>query len=106
MLPGLYHTLYVWHLFRSMLGTGASGIKISPSQIELVERLGEKAFFRYTEDVSKNLQGGLKGRKSRPKVVVHHENTNDPSRCFIRLYKLYLSKCLQTDRPIHFIYSH
>ena len=35
----------------------------SPSQIE--EWPGEKAFLRYTEDVSKNHQGGLKGRKSR-----------------------------------------
>ena len=29
----------------------------------------------------------------KPKVVVQHENTANPSRCFVRLYKLYISKC-------------
>ena len=44
---------------------------------------------------------GIKGRMSRPKV--HHVNTNEPSRCFVRLYKLYLSKCLQ-NRPANTFY--
>ena len=59
---------------------------------------GQRAFLRHTEDVSKNNQGGIKGRKSKPKVVVHHENATNPSRCFVNLYKLYQSKCPK-DRP-------
>ena len=40
-------------------------LRFSPSQIELIEKPGERGFLRYTEDVSKNHQGGLKGRKSK-----------------------------------------
>ena len=46
----------------------------SPYQRELAENLGERAFLRYTEDISKNRQGGLQSRKMQPKVVFHHEN--------------------------------
>ena len=51
----------------------------------------------------KNNQGGLKGRKLKPKVVLQHENTSNPSRCFVRLYKLYTSKC-PSDRPDNALY--
>ena len=47
----------------------------------------------YTEDVSKNHPGGLKGRKIKPKIVYHHANTSNPERCFVRLCKLYNSRC-------------
>ena len=69
-----------------------------PSQIELVKRDGERAFLRYTEDVSKNNQGGLKGRKNKAKIVTHHENLDDSRRCFVSLYNRYQSKC-PVDRP-------
>ena len=46
----------------------------SPSQIELVEKPCQRAFLKYTEELSKNNQGGIKGRKRKPKVVIHHEN--------------------------------
>ena len=69
--------------------------RLTPSQIELVERPGERAFLCYTEDVLKNHQGGLKGRKGKRKVVVQHENSENASWCFVRLFKLYLSKCPQ-----------
>lgn len=69
-----------------------------PSQIQLFEKPGERAYLLYTEDISKNHPGGLKGRKQKPKVVVHHTNTADPSRCFVRLYKLYNKLC-PPDRP-------
>ena len=49
-------------------------LRNSPCQIEVVERSGEKAYLWYTEDVSKNHQGGLNGRKVKPKVVLHHAN--------------------------------
>ena len=73
-------------------------LRFNPPQIELVEHAGERAYLQYREDISKNNPGGLKGRKQKPKVVVHHENTEDPSRCFVRLFKLYQSKCPST-RP-------
>ena len=34
-----------------------------------------------------------KGRKMKPKVVYHHENLDEPNRCFVRLYELYMSPC-------------
>ena len=68
-------------------------LRHNPPQIELIEKPGERAYLKYTEDVSKNHPGGLKGRKHNPKVVLHHETTNNPSRCFVHLFKLYQSKC-------------
>ena len=45
----------------------------TPCQIELVEHPGE-SISMLPEDISKNHQGALKGRKIQPKVVMHHEN--------------------------------
>ena len=72
-------------------------LRHDPCQIELFERLGERAYLKYTEDVSKN-PGGLKDRKMKPKIVLHHANEQDPERCFVNLFKLYNSLCPQ-DRP-------
>jgi len=47
----------------------------------------------YTKDISKNHPGGLKGRNIKPKVVVHHENLENPNRCFLGLLKKYQSLC-------------
>ena len=59
-------------------------LRYFPSQIELVEdQVRGLCCGMYTEDALKNHQGGLKGRKSRPKVVLHHENTDNPSHCFV-----------------------
>ena len=73
-------------------------LRHDPAQIELIEKPGERAYLKYMEDISKNHPGGLKGRKHNPKVVLHHETPNIPSRCFVRLFKLYQSKC-PPDRP-------
>ena len=51
-----YNGLY----FALRSGKEHRNLRSRPCQIELVERPGEKAFLRYTEDVSKNRQGGLK----------------------------------------------
>ena len=56
-------------------------LRFKDSQIQVVEKTGERARFVYTEDSSKNNQGGLKGRKIKTKQVIHHENSADPSRC-------------------------
>ena len=68
-------------------------LRFDPAQVELIESLGQRAYLRYTEDISKNSRGGLKGRKYKPKVVTQHENVDNPDRCFVRLFRLYQSKC-------------
>ena len=50
-------------------------------------------FFGTLKIFQKITQGGLKGRKLKLNIVIHHENPEDPSRCFVRLFKLYQSKC-------------
>jgi len=54
-------------------------------------------------DVFKTSQGGLVSRKREPKVVTHYQNVDDPKRCFIRLYKLYMSVCPK-DQPDNVFY--
>ena len=61
--------------------------------ISIVHHDGACSFLEYTEDVSKNRPGGLKGRLIVQKVVKHYENVSDPSRCFVRLYTLYRRRC-------------
>ena len=41
-------------------------------------------------DILKNRPGGLKGRKFKPKVVVHYLNPENPQRCFVELFKISL----------------
>jgi len=63
-----------------------------------VEKPGERAYFVYTKDSSENNQGGLKGRKLKTKQVVHHENSANPSRCPVWLFKLYKILCPQVPK--------
>ena len=72
-------------------------LHLSPCQIEVVEKEGERSYLQYTEDASKNRPGGLKGRKVTPKVVIHHANTTNPERCFVRLFKKYTALCSKTE---------
>ena len=46
----------------------------------------------YTENISKNNSGGIAKWKQEPKVVTHHDLDN-PSRCFVQLYKQYIQHC-------------
>ena len=78
-------------------------LRFKDSQIQVVEKPGERAYLVYTEDCSKNNQGGLKCRKLKTKEVIHHANAANPSRCPVRLYKLYIKLCPQ-DRPGHAFY--
>lgn len=73
-------------------------LRFDPPQIQLIKKPGHKAYLQYTEDVSKNNPGGLKGRNGKPKVVIQHENTKNPTRCFVRLFQLYQNKC-PPNRP-------
>ena len=73
-------------------------LRFDPCQIQLVERTGQRSHLQYTEDISKNRPGGLKGRKMKPKVVMHHANETNTERCFVHLFKLYNSLC-PPERP-------
>ena len=69
----------------------------------LVENPGEKAYLTYVEDISKNRPGGLRGRNTKAKEVIHHANTHNPQRCFVRLFKLY-QQLVPENRPDHAFY--
>ena len=43
-----------------------SGIRSDPCQIQVAENQGQCSYLVYTEDISKNRPGGLKGRKLQP----------------------------------------
>ena len=77
-------------------GSEHRNLRHKPSQITLFEPLGQRAYLCYVEDVSKN-------RKVKPKVMVHHANVDNPTRCFVRLYKLYKNLCPK-DQPDHAFY--
>ena len=74
-------------------GSEHRALRFSPPQITVVEREGERPYLEYREDTSKNHPGGLKGKRIKPKVVRHHSNVENPNRCFVRLFKLYVSLC-------------
>ena len=94
-----YNGLY----FALRSGNEHRQLRNNPCQIDLVERPGERSYLKYTEDVSKNHPGGLKGRKLQPKVVLHHANVENPKRCFVRLFKRYRELCPK-DAPAHAFY--
>ena len=46
-------------------------LRLRPCQIEVIEHENERPYLKYTEDVSKNRPGGLKGKNVKPKIVYH-----------------------------------
>ena len=73
-------------------GNEHSALWLSPAQITINESADHVPYLHYTEKLSKNHQGGLKHRNVKPKDVKHFANVANPSRCFVRLFKLYMSK--------------
>ena len=55
-------------------------LRSSPCQIDVVEWSGQRPYLKYTEDISKNHPGSLKGRNAKPEVVSHHANTSKPKK--------------------------
>ena len=96
LLNTIFYMCGIYFALRS--GQEHRNLRHHPPQIELIEREGERAYLKYSEDISKNNPGGLKARKKKPKIVNHHENPANPDRCFARLFKLYRSKC-PPNRP-------
>ena len=74
-------------------GNEHRNLRFSPCQIEVHDNEGERPYLLYTEDLSKNHPGGLKGRRIKPKVVRHYANIENPSRCFVTLFKRYTTLC-------------
>ena len=74
------------------LRSGKEHRDLQYSQIKLVES-DRSSHIIYTENVSKNNTGGLQHRKHEPKVVTHYANLDNPSRCFVKLYKEYIEHC-------------
>ena len=87
------HSLIRWYLCAgfTLLYVVGKSIAISVDQIKLVEPEGGVQHLVYTENVSKNNPGGLDNRKLKPKVVIHHANLDNPSRCFVTFYKAYMA---------------
>ena len=69
-------------------------LRLNPPQIT-IHQSEEGKYLLYVEDAFKNHQGGLKGRKVSSKQVKHFENIENPARCFVRLFQLYLTKLAQ-----------
>ena len=78
-------------------------LRHNPSQLQVIEPPDGRAYIIYREDISKTNQGGLNSRRKKPKEVVHYANTTNPERCFIRLFKVYNSRC-PSDRPDNALY--
>ena len=76
------------------LRSGQEHRDLQYSQIRLVEPpTASTPHLIYTENISKNNSGGIAKRKQEPKVVTHHANLDNPSRCFVQLYKQYIQHC-------------
>ena len=75
------------------LRSGQEHRSLNVNQIELVECTDGQPYLRYTENISKNNAGGIAQRNITPKQVVHHSNEENPSRCFVSLYREYVRHC-------------
>ena len=78
-------------------------LRLNPPQITIHDNGDDGRYLLYVEDSSKNHQGGLKQRKVIPKRVKHFANTENPGRCFVRIFELYLSRLLK-DAPNNSFY--
>ena len=101
----LLHTLvYMVGLhFALRSGSEHRRLRYSPAQIQLIEKPGSWAYLSYQEDISKTNQGGLTSKSKKPKEVVHYANTSNPKRCFVHIFKTYMSRC-PVDRPANAFY--
>lgn len=72
------------------LRSGEEHRSLKLSQFEVVTQDGCDSLI-YTENVSKNNQGGLQHRKVKPKSVTCYANEKNSERCLVRFFKAYLS---------------
>ena len=94
-------TVYqVGYFFALRSGNEHRRLRHYPSQIQLHEPPGDRAYLVYREDISKTNQGGLTSKKKKPKEVYQYANEQDPRRCFVRLYKLMILSVLKIILPM------
>ena len=72
------------------LRSGQEHRSLKRSQFELQTDEDGSSFLLYTENTSKNYQGGLSHRKVKPKSVACYEYKSNPQRCLVRIFQLYL----------------
>lgn len=78
--------------FALRAGKEHKALRVGPrSQFKLKQDKSGDMYLEYTEDTSKNNQGGLKHRKIDKKVGRAYVNEAYPDRCLVRLYRKYLS---------------
>ena len=75
------------------LRSGEEHRSLKLSQFELVSAADGCKSLIYTENYSKNNQGGLQHRKATPKTVTCYPIEKISERCLVRLYQVYLSHC-------------
>ena len=73
------------------LRSGEEHRNLQTTQFQVTLSANNIPQLEYTENFSKNNAGGLAHRKVQPKKVVHHSNTENSSRCLVRLYQKYMS---------------
>ena len=75
------------------LRSGEEHRSLQLSQFQLVCPTDGSPHLIYTENYSKNNQGGLQHRKVKPKFVTCYANEQDPQRCLVKLFEKYLQHC-------------
>lgn len=73
------------------LRSGQEHRRLCPDMIQIIEKPGSKSYLLYNEHGSKNNRGGLKERSVQNKSVKVFANEDNPSRCVVRLFKLFMS---------------
>ena len=65
------------------------------------------AYLLYTDNTSKNNQGGLSHRKIKSRTVACFENISNPQRCLVRTFQKYLThRPTQTRTHTHLLENH
>ena len=72
------------------LRSGEEHRSLRISQLEIKQDEKGSECLVYTENTSKNNQGGLSHRKIKPKQVTYYPNKKNPQRCLLRLLRVYL----------------
>ena len=97
-----HSVISLWDVLRASHGQEHRNLVMS--QMKIVEPTnGSPSYISYTENVSENHSGGLAQRKVEPKQVIHYQNLANPSRCLVRLMKLYLSHCPEPQPQIFYL---
>ena len=94
--------LYIKGLYFALRsGKEHRNLRFSSSQMETVNKDGERPYILYTEDCSKKHPGGLKGRRIKRKAVKHCANTTNPHWCFVSILQKYRELCPPNPIPFY-----